>query len=200
MRLIRFEPSTLTTSDLANITSTLPQGDEVHLWVMRESALVGFEKKRAALRVILSHYTCIPPEILRFDELEDGKPVLVADQNAHGLHFNLSHTSGIQVIAISCGGEIGIDIEKIRPLEKMTALMDRYFFPSEKQRVEANARETQLRVFFEIWTAKEAWAKARGKSVFRALSQFEFRPGDPSMIAIDLGPEFLAHLAFNRLS
>lgn len=198
MKFIRFEPNTLASADLAKIPSALPQNDEVHLWILRENALTGFEKKRSALRVVLSHYTRIPPELLQFEESEDGKPVLTSNQNAHGLHFNLSHTAGIQLIALSCVGEIGIDIERIRPLDKMSALMNRYFFPSEKQRVEANAPENQLRAYFEIWTAKEAWAKARGKSVFRALSQFEFQPGDPAMVAVDLGPDFVAHLAVHR--
>jgi 4'-phosphopantetheinyl transferase len=197
MKLLRFEPSALVSAALSSCTSTLPSGNEVHLWILRENTLLGFEKKRQALRAILSHYTSIPPELLRFEELEDGKPVLASDQNLHRLHFNLSHTSRIQLIALSCSGEIGVDVEKIRPREKMSAFMDRYFFASEKQRVEACAPENQLRAFFEVWTAKEAWAKARGKSVFRAFSQYEWKAQDPSMSLIDLGPEFVAHLSLN---
>jgi phosphopantetheinyl transferase len=201
MKLIRFEPITLRPSD-ASVSKTAlsaapPENDEVHLWILRGSALEGFEKKREALRAVLARYVGLSPERIEFEELEHGKPILKPNQNPHSLHFNLSHTQGIQLIAITRLGEVGVDIERIRDVSRLEAMMERFYFPSERDRVHARSEQEKLKEFFTIWTAKEAWAKARGASVFRALSQYEWKAEDPTMILIDLGSDFVAHLSMN---
>ncbi len=198
MKLIRFEPSNLSNVEALSKQPEMPENDEVHLWVLREEALKGFEKKRASLRAVLAHYTGIAPEALEFEEQKDGKPILKADQNPTALHFNLSHTHGIQLIAITRWGEVGVDIEKVRELKKLNALLDRFYFPSERERIEASAPEQKLRMFFTIWTAKEAWAKARGKSVFQALAHYEWNPESPSVALIPIDQDYIAHLAVHH--
>ena len=80
----------------------------------------------------------------------NGKPV------AAGKYFNLSHTRGAVVFAESdC--DVGIDIEKIRPVNDK---LKRHIASGEEY-----AHIKDEKTFFEIWTAKESLAKAAGSSV-----------------------------------
>ncbi|MFL5814414.1 MAG: 4'-phosphopantetheinyl transferase family protein [Bdellovibrionia bacterium] len=199
MKLIRFEPNSLQQTGGTPVPAPISLNDEVHLWILCGGVLDGFEKKREALRAVLAQYVGLSPEQIEFEELEHGKPILKPGQNPQSLHFNLSHTAGIQLIAITRLGEVGVDIERVREVHRIDSMMERFYFPVERDRVNALAGEERLREFFKIWTAKEAWAKARGVSVFRALSQYEWKADDASMTWIDLGAEFIAHLSLNSL-
>jgi 4'-phosphopantetheinyl transferase len=191
VNLVRFEPDNL--KDLS--TPAFSRTEEVHLWVLKAEALEGFSEKRSALRQILSLYTQISPERLLFDVQGEGKPHLGPAQNPNGIHFNLSHSGEMQLVAVTQAGEVGVDVEKIRPFNRLEAFIERFFFPSEKEKVESAPPSKKLEVFFSIWTAKEAWAKARGQSVFHALAQYEWSTKDLAVRPLELGPGYLGHLA-----
>ena len=70
---------------------------------------------RGLLREILAGYLSTSPTALHFDYGARGKPRLL---NGNDLHFNLSHSADLLVVAIRRGDEVGIDVEKIRPVDE----------------------------------------------------------------------------------
>lgn len=97
---------------------------------------------------------------LRFAAGRFGKPSLVATS---GLHFNLSHSQGVGLIALSADAEIGVDVELVRPMDDASALADNHFDAAERAALAAiepgAARDL---AFFRCWTRKEACLKAAG--------------------------------------
>lgn len=81
-----------------------------------------------------------------------GKPFL------KGVFFNISHTENRIVCAISTEGEIGIDVEKIKPVK----LTDFGSWFTENEWIDINNATTPLHKFYRYWTMKESIIKALG--------------------------------------
>ncbi|MBE6784207.1 MAG: 4'-phosphopantetheinyl transferase superfamily protein [Ruminococcaceae bacterium] len=125
------------------------------------------DKKRTVtgemlVRKAISEWCGVTPESITFGKKEHGKPY------ASGLavEFNISH-SGDMVVCVVDNEPIGIDVEKIRPIDLSVAKQFCsehelvYLFgriPTEKDFVYASEK-TVLTRFFEIWTKKEAYYK-----------------------------------------
>ena len=82
-------------------------------------------------------------------------------------YFNISH-SGDYVVVVFYLEEIGIDIEKQLKIDMRFA----YRFFTEKEVVYIN-QENEFMRFYEIWTRKEAYLKARGIGLTIPLNSFE---------------------------
>jgi len=76
----------------------------------------------------------------------------------HTLDFNISHSNDFVVCAVSEEGKVGIDIEKIRPME--AERFQKYFSRDEIR--EIASAEDKDEQFFRYWTLKEAVLKAEG--------------------------------------
>jgi len=59
----------------------------------------------------LSCYLGVPPSELGFRYSAYGKPALADDFDARGCAFNISHSHEMALFAVTCGREVGIDIE-----------------------------------------------------------------------------------------
>jgi len=116
-------------------------------------------RSHAAMRDILARYTTAP---LEFALHEHGKPYLPLSPD---LHFNLSHSHEMALLAVA-DHEVGVDIEKLRPMPRFAQVAER-FFPSSE---EMPADEVD---FFFRWTRIEARVKARGTGLFGSSSQPE---------------------------
>ena len=138
---------------------------------------------RAALREILSRYLHESPGRLRFDYDLFGKPSL-AGGNGDGLRFNVSHSHEIVLIAVTRGRDIGVDIEKIRPDMPTVDIAERFFSRLEVGALRALSTDQQAEGFFNGWTRKEAYLKARGKGLSMPLDQFvvSLSPGKPARL------------------
>ncbi len=120
---------------------------------------------RALLRLILSRYLAADPAQIQFTENEYGRPGLLAEQNPGDLRFNLSHSGEALVYAIARARAVGVDVERIRPVENQDLIARRYFAPHESGALASLAREQQPRMFFTHWTRREALAKALGRGL-----------------------------------
>lgn len=120
-----------------------------------------FITARARLRQILSGYLDLPPASLRFDYGPAGKPVLVS-QGADGPAFNLAHSGAWGLCAVVKVGEVGVDIEQIDARLDFEPIAAAFFSPQEYDRLMACTAARRRRIFYRLWTRKEAWLKGRG--------------------------------------
>lgn len=138
-----------------------------------EPARNEFMSARVGLREVLSCYLQVPASDIRFVYGAHGKPAIeeACSHNVRGLYFNISHTSGLAVCAISMEMEVGIDVERIRETVGCREIVRR-FFPLEDdlfcKRLPPSATSE---FFFKCWTAKEAYVKARGYSLADELER-----------------------------
>ncbi|SHH71942.1 4'-phosphopantetheinyl transferase family protein [Virgibacillus chiguensis] len=95
-----------------------------------------------------------------------GKPFLYG-QNT--VHFNISH-SGEWVVCATDILPIGIDIEKIKPIDLKIAKL--FFSKEEYEFIKSMPNRTKLFTFYEYWTLKESYVKAVGKGLSIPLDSF----------------------------
>lgn len=146
-----------------------------------------FLMTRALVRTTLSRYADVSPASWRFIANEYGRPdVLDRPPGVADLRFNLSHTDGLIACAVTVGREVGIDVENIT--RKVTHdIPGRFFAPREVADLRALPEAEQQKVFFDFWTLKEAYIKARGMGLALPLADFAFRlrPPAPPTIAFE---------------
>ena len=103
-----------------------------------------------------------------------GKPALATPSR---LHFNLSHSQNVGLVAISEDCELGVDVEQVRPMNDAAAMAGAYFTPAEQAALAACGSTfgdaARDRAFFICWTRKEACLKALGIGLYLATRDFE---------------------------
>jgi len=112
---------------------------------------------QAHLRRVLGQLTGIPPETVRFHYEDKGKPFLPG-----GPSFNQSHSEDRLMIAVAGSGRLGVDIEERRTVRLMLGIAEKNFARDEAARLHAAPADERRRLFFRIWTRKEAFLKALG--------------------------------------
>jgi 4'-phosphopantetheinyl transferase len=120
-----------------------------------------FVVARARLRQILASYLDLAPESLRFNYGPSGKPVLDGPL-ADSLAFNLSHSGGWGLCAVTRGFEVGVDIERLDRKVNYEQLAKGFFSECERDYLQGVSSHRRRRQFFRIWTRKEAWLKGKG--------------------------------------
>ena len=214
-------------------------GDEVHVWRaaldvspsqlhVLEGTLGDKERARSqrlrkdrdrfiaahgALRAILARYLRADPGRLTFaGRSPSGKPAL-SGEFAEALRFNLSHSEGLGVYALSKSREVGIDVERVRQDLDVGAIGRQFFSSRELEAISALPQSERLHAFFNCWTRKEAYLKATGKGFAVPPDQFDVSvgPGQPaqlirtefdakessrwSLVSLDPGPGYVGALA-----
>jgi 4'-phosphopantetheinyl transferase len=143
----------------------------------RDRFIVG----RGILRKILSAYLALPPGQLRFTYNEYGKPTVSDDQNDRGLNFNLSHSAELILYAVTKGRDVGIDIEHIREDFATIEIAEHFFSKDEVAALKSLPMNQRTIGFFNCWSRKEAFIKAKGMGVSYPLDRFtvSLTPGEP---------------------
>jgi 4'-phosphopantetheinyl transferase len=137
---------------------------------------------RALTRTVLSRYISTPPSQWAFIKGEHGKPEI--NQNPPPLRFNLSHSSRFVVCAVNRDCDIGIDIENTERKNNIFDIAHRYFSQQEVKDLFALPQAQQTERFFDYWTLKEAYMKARGEGIVLGLGNFSFQLHNPADIKI----------------
>ncbi len=123
----------------------------------------------ANLRRILGGYLQQPAKAISFRANRFGKPEL-ADK-ASSLHFSLSHSKSIAVLAVGQELPLGVDVEDVRPIEPEVAAT--HFSAIELSHLSQLTGDAWLGGFYRCWTRKEAILKAEGVGLHRALDSFD---------------------------
>jgi 4'-phosphopantetheinyl transferase len=155
---------------------------------------------RALVRTTLSTYRpAVDPRAWQFVANPYGRPEIAGPTGPPALRFNVSHTDGLIVCLLAADREIGVDVEDTtRENIGGVEIADRFFSPTEVAALGALPEAARHGRFFDYWTLKESYIKARGLGLHLPLDQFSFhlgpdRPeadppeGQPS-IRISFGP------------
>ena len=144
-----------------------------------------FVVARGLLRVLLGRYLRQEPQYLRFTYGPHGKPALATDTGGGALGFNVSHSHGLALYAVTRGREVGVDVERIRPEVAQEKIAERFFSPREVTVLRALPTPLQAAAFFACWTRKEAYIKAKGEGLALPLDQFDvsLAPGEPAALS-----------------
>jgi 4'-phosphopantetheinyl transferase len=194
-------------------------GDEVHVWraslMRREDEMLTllrsmsedelrradrfhfprdrarFIAARGILRNILGRYTHTLPERVRFGYNAYGKPELLNEGGDSPLRFNLSHAGSVALFAVAAGREVGVDVETLREDFACAEVADRFFSRREVEALAALPSRAIVRAFYNCWTRKEAYVKARGMGLSLPLDCFDvsLAPGEPAALLATRGDE-----------
>lgn len=136
--------------------------------------------RRGLLRELLSGYLDRPPERIRFVCSPEGKLSLKRGE----VRFNLAHSHGLVVYAVARGREVGCDIEW-RDCRFVAGLVpEKFFSPRELRMLRGLAADKRTEGFFNCWTRKEAYIKARGVGASFPLRSFDvsLAPDEPAAL------------------
>jgi len=133
------------------------------------SARVQFLRIRLTRRRILGGYLGIAPERVLFGQGPQGKPYIAWPQPAP--HFNLTHSGPLCLLAVCWDGELGLDLEQIRPRSGALAIAQRLFASGVAAQLTGAPAEMQTALFHYHWTRLEAGVKARGGGLFEPASR-----------------------------
>lgn len=132
-----------------------------------------FLVSHALTRKMLANSLDCSPQDIRFELTGRNKPVLAAPFSANSLHFNLSHTQGLAVVALAAK-PLGIDTEWLGRKTVGPELALRYFTEMEQADILRQPESQQQHRFLTYWTLKEAFLKAQSWGIVDSLNGFEF--------------------------
>jgi 4'-phosphopantetheinyl transferase len=98
--------------------------------------------------------------------------------------FNLSHSAGVALLAMSSGVAVGVDVEEVEPGIADSGVAEHFFAPAEVQHLLSLPDQARDRAFVECWTRKEAFIKGKGGGLSLPLDGFEvlFGPRRPARL------------------
>ncbi len=128
---------------------------------------------RGLLRQVLTKMAGLDIAGVEFDYCEHGKPSLAGHAGGENVAFNVSHSHGVVLVALTLGGRLGVDLEKIRPKLEWRSLAQHYFSAVEVRALDGYPGATGLKAFFTCWTRKEAFVKALGGGLSYGLKEFD---------------------------
>ena len=158
------------------VTGLLSRADVAHVERFRaerdrDMALAS----RATQRLALSAFTAqsVAPGAWQFAEGGNGRPLLHEPPAPwRSLRFSAANAIGLVGCAVCIGREIGLDLEPRRQ-DLTRDLLDSCLSSRERQQLDAVAESDRPDRFAHLWTAKEAYLKARGLGITDSLDQVE---------------------------
>lgn len=182
-------------SDMGSSALTLSES-EVHVWQLNirdqqwdcfSNVLSGDEREKAgrfryarlressfrsriALRLVLSRYLDLAADRIQFSYGESGKPGIAGA----ALFFNVSHSGDLALIATALH-PIGVDIELIANSKlNMTDVIETVCHVTERAELDVLSPAGRRRLFYQVWTRKEAFCKAVGVGSQYAFAEVHF--------------------------
>ncbi len=170
-------------ADLASLQAVLSAEE-----VARAQRFV-FERDRtcsivahAILRILCGRYLQTSPSLLRFSLNEYGKPALASP--GLSLQFNLSHSANLILYAFVWQRQLGVDVEYMRSNIDYDDLARYCFSPFEQETLNGLSQDEKHQAFYNCWTRKEAYIKARGMGLSLPLDLFDVSllPGEAAAL------------------
>jgi len=133
-----------------------------------------FVAARGVLRQLLGIYLALPPNKIEFRYGPHGKPSLSGAHNSK-ISFSVSHSQGMGLFAFAGSAEVGVDIEEVKADFKGMQIASHFFSDQEIADLARLPPNLADNGFFECWTGKEAYVKARGEGLSLPLRNFTLR-------------------------
>lgn len=131
---------------------------------------------RALLRCGLSQYHDLDPADWYFDRNGYDKPFVSQAALEDPVRFNISHAQGLVICGFSASHEVGVDVEDAqRSTGAAFQHLARYFSQHEIDALTQLPEKQQRQRFFDLWTLKESYIKARGMGLSIPLNHFGFK-------------------------
>ena len=145
---------------------------------------------RTLVRTTLSKYAEVRPTEWRFSRNAYGRPT-IANVEAIDLQlsFNVSHTQGLIVLGVTKHRSLGVDVENVRTREIFVDTARHFFSAAEVSDLAQVSPDQQAGRFFEYWTFKESYIKARGMGLSLPLDKFGFRYPLDNSVEIYIHPD-----------
>lgn len=131
---------------------------------------------RSALRRVLCERLGCANQDLRFVALEHGKPGALVGEEPVRASFNVSHGGNHGLVAFAPRGRLGVDVEERSLRHDPDGHIRKVFAPHEQEALAAARGAHKTRLFFRLWTLKEAVIKALGTGFSLDTSTFEIPP------------------------
>ena len=119
---------------------------------------------RLLQRLAVAHCARMAPEAvgdIRFSNEPGARPVVMAPASAQAFCFSAANTRGMVACAVSATNNLGLDVEEIK--EKLAPeLVDHCCTAEERAELWSLPEQERRKAFFQLWTLKESYLKARG--------------------------------------
>lgn len=136
--------------------------DNIDIWVVNQKR-IEMDGEKQILYTILKQYNI---KIKNFGHYKTGKPYL----KGQGIEISISRSGEISAFAFCFQDEIGLDIEKVRPLDDMENFSNYIFVEKYVKNIMYFQGLAQSCAFFKYWTLYEAYAKLSGKGLADVLN------------------------------
>jgi len=130
---------------------------------------------RARARRTLAAYLDRDPAAVEITRSAYGKPFV--EGSVRELSFSVARSGDAGVLAVVRGAEVGVDVERIEPARALGPIADALFSEAEAAELRALGDEQRVGRFFELWTRKEAIAKALGVGLAMPLARLQAPSG-----------------------
>jgi 4'-phosphopantetheinyl transferase len=129
---------------------------------------------RLLARYVLSHYVPLTPDRLSFKKTVQGRPYLADLPGlSSAIDFNISHSNALVIMAVASDRAVGVDVEDVQPNVALD-IAENFFSGFEVAQLRSLPAVLQARRFFELWTLKESYVKAKGEGLAIPLDTFGF--------------------------
>jgi 4'-phosphopantetheinyl transferase len=155
---------------------------------------------RSLVRIVLSDHVRLPPRAIRVSRTDTGKPVV-----SEGIHFNVTHSGELVLLALSVHRPVGVDVERKRVVARVDKLVQRWLTDPERTELTRLTGRglSSSDAFLRVWSLKEARLKALGVGISGAsravLDTVEVRPLDALLDSLSSqreGQAYVGALAF----
>lgn len=144
---------------------------------------------RVLVRTVLSRYVAVRPEDWVFAAGPRGRPEIAAPRPDRSLEFNIAHSAELVMLGVTSGRTLGVDAESISGRDVDIEGLHRYFAPEERAALLSLPPAARRRRFFELWTLKESYIKARGMGLAIPLDAFRFELAGDEGLTLHMRPE-----------
>lgn len=117
---------------------------------------------RSLVRAVLSERLGTSPRDIPVTRTDTGKPIV-----ADAVHFNVSHSGNLVLLAVSASRAVGVDVERKRSIPRVDAMAARWLSAGERAALDGILRDgiDRSEAFLRVWSLKEARIKALGVGI-----------------------------------
>lgn len=182
------QPVTPTSVEWAERHAEVLDSEEARRWKRyhRQESQDLFLVAHVATRFVLSTYDSTDPVAWAFERGKNGRPELTGGPD--GLRFNISHTEGMVAVLVHGESDAGVDVESPWRSTNIESVSRRVFTDDERSAMLDLPEPERAERFYQLWTLKESFIKAKGKGFAMPLSKFGFAIGDGGAIEFSCDP------------